>query len=95
MKKRKKMNMNNKVLIKLLIPEIDESFDIFIPINEILWKVKKMIVKSAGDLILKSLDTNKNYILINKNTLEIYPNNIQIAKTDIENGTEIILLSVN
>lgn len=88
------MNMNNKVLIKLLIPEIDESFDIFIPINEILWKVKKMIVKSAGDLILKSLDTNKNYILINKNTLEIYPNNIQIAKTDIENGTEIILLSV-
>ena len=89
------MNMNNKVLIKLLIPEIDESFDIFIPINEILWKVKKMIVKSAGDLTLKSLDTNKNYILINKNTLEIYPNNIQIAKTDIENGTEIILLSVN
>ena len=88
------MNMNNKVLIKLLIPEIDESFDIFIPINEILWKVKKMIVKSAGDLILKSLDINKNYILINKNTLEIYPNNIQIAKTDIENGTEIILLSV-
>ena len=88
------MNMNNKVLIKLVIPEIDESFDIFIPINEILWKVKKMIVKSAGDLILKSLDTNKNYILINKNTLEIYPNNIQIAKTDIENGTEIILLSV-
>lgn len=86
--------MNNKVLIKLIIPEIDESFDIFIPINEILWKVKKMIVKSAGDLILKSLDTNKNYILINKNTLEIYPNNIQIAKTDIENGTEIILLSV-
>ena len=89
------MNMNNKVLIKLVIPEIDESFDIFIPINEILWKVKKMLVKSAGDLILKSLDTNKNYILINKNTLEIYPNNIQIAKTDIENGTEIILLSVN
>lgn len=88
------MNMNNKVLIKLVIPEIDESFDIFIPINEILWKVKKMLVKSAGDLILKSLDTNKNYILINKNTLEIYPNNIQIAKTDIENGTEIILLSV-
>ena len=71
------MNMNNKVLIKLVIPEIDESFDIFIPINEILWKVKKMLVKSAGDLILKSLDTNKNYILIN-----------------IENGTEIILLSV-
>ena len=86
------MNMNNKVLIKLVIPEIDESFDIFIPINEILWKVKKMLVKSAGDLILKSLDTNKNYILINKNTLEIYPNNIQIAKTDIENGTEIILI---
>lgn len=86
--------MNNKVLIKLTIPEIDESFDIFIPINEILWKVKKMLVKSASDLTLKSLDTNKNYIMINKTTLEIYQNNIQISNTDIKNGTEIMLLSI-
>ncbi len=85
--------MNNKVLIKLIIPEIDEDFDIFIPINEILWKVKKMLVKSASDLTLKSLDTSKNYILINKNTLEIYQNNIQVSNTDIKNGTELMLLS--
>ena len=85
--------MNNKVLIKLIIPEIDEYFDIFIPINEVLWKVKKMMVKSASDLTLKSLDTKRNYILVNKNTLEIYQNNIQISNTDIKNGTEIILLS--
>ena len=35
--------MNNKVLIKLIVPEIDEEFDIFIPVNEIIWKIKKCL----------------------------------------------------
>lgn len=33
--------MNNKVLFKLTIPEIDELFDVFIPVDEPTWKIKK------------------------------------------------------
>ena len=41
--------MNNKVLIKLILPELDTSFDILIPVNEIIWKIKKLLVKSVSD----------------------------------------------
>ena len=33
--------MNNKVLVKLLVPELNSSFDIFLPVNELIWKIKK------------------------------------------------------
>ena len=42
--------MKNKVLIKLIVPELDDTFDLFVPVNEVIWKVKKLIVKSISDL---------------------------------------------
>ena len=85
--------MKNKVLIKILVPELDCSFDLFVPVNEIMWKIKKMIVKSISDLTGGSLDTRKEYNFINKLTGKTYENNIILIETDIRNATEIILLS--
>ncbi len=84
--------MNNKVLIQLFVPEIDETFDLFIPVNELLWKVKKLVVKSVYDLTNGEIDPNREYILINKITGEIYKDNIVIRDTNIRNATEIVLL---
>ena len=67
--------MKNKVLIRLYVPEIDFSFDVFIPVNEIIWKVKKLLVKSVSDLTGGILDLESNFTLINKVTSEIYDNN--------------------
>ena len=67
--------MKKKILIKLIVPELEESFDIHIPVNELVWKVRKLIVKSISDLTYKSIPVNDNYILINKETSEIYKNN--------------------
>lgn len=84
--------MKNKVLIKLIVPEIDSSFDLFIPTNEVLWKIKKMLIKSINDLTSDSLDTTKEYVLINKNSSEIYQNNATIYHSNIRNATELVLL---
>ena len=64
--------MNNKVLIKLSVPEIGYSFDVFIPVNEIVWKIKKMLAKSISDLTGGVLNPNANYLLLNKETSEVY-----------------------
>ena len=87
------MKMKNKVLIKLIVPEIGYDFDLFIPVNELVWKVKKLIVKSINDLTGESLDMNKEYILINKISSAIYPNNRTIIDTDIRNASEVVLLT--
>lgn len=86
--------MKNKVLIRLYVPEIDFSFDVFIPVNEIIWKVKKLLVKSVSDLTGGILDLESNFTLINKVTSEIYDNNSIVINTNIRNASELILLSV-
>jgi len=84
--------MENKVLIKLIVPELDESFDIFIPVNELIWKIKKLIIKSISDLTSIPLSIQQDYILINKDTSEIYSNNDLVINTNIRNGSELIIL---
>lgn len=86
--------MNNKVLVKLLVPELDASFDVFIPVNEVVWRVKKIMAKSIFDLTNGDLDVNKEYVLINKLTSKFYENNSIIIDTDIRNATELIFLSI-
>lgn len=86
--------MENKVLIKLIIPDLDEEFDIFIPVNELVWKIKKLLIKSVSDIIKISLDINSQYVLINKDNSRIYNNNEIILNTDIRNATELYLVKV-
>ena len=85
--------MEKKVLIKLLVPELDSTYDAFIPVNEIIWKITKMLTKSVSDLSNTDLGNNKEYLLINKVTTRIYNSNEIVINTDIRNGTELILIS--
>lgn len=86
--------MNNKVLIKLLVPELDTNFDIFIPTNEVIWKIKKLLLKAVSDLEGINLNPKEEYILLNKNTSKIYNNNEIVMNTDIRNSNELILKKI-
>lgn len=85
--------MKNKVLIKLIVPELSECFDIFIPVNELIWKIKKIIIKSISDLENIRLNMDDEFILLNKDNCKIYSNNEIVINTDIRNGSELILIS--
>ena len=85
--------MNNKVLIKLFVPELDVSFDCFVPVNELIWKIKILLVKAVTDLTNTDYGKRQNYILINRNTSEVYPNNVTLIQTNIRNASELILMS--
>lgn len=84
--------MNNKVLVKLLIPELDQSFDIFVPVNELIWRIKLLIIKSISDLTGVSFENPQDFVLINKDTSKIYKNNDIVIDTDIRNSSELILI---
>lgn len=87
--------MKNKVLIKLYVPELNESYDVFIPVNEYIWKIIKLSVKAISDLSNNALDTNKNYYLINIENGNIYQSNQIVINTEIRNSTRLILLANN
>lgn len=82
----------DKVLIKLNFIEIDETFDVFIPVNEVVWKVKKLLIKAAADITQTNLNMDQEYILMNAETNEVYDNNQIIYDTNIRNATEIIMI---
>ena len=84
--------MKNKVLIKIISLEFDTSFDLFIPVNEVVWKIKKMILKSISDLSNVSLSLDSQVLMMNKETSKIYGDNEIIINTDIRNGTELVFL---
>lgn len=86
--------MNNKILIKIIMPEFDLSYDLFIPVNEVVWKLKRLIMKSIQDLSGVSIKNIDEALFINKDNSRIYNNNEIIINTDIRNGTELIFMSV-
>ncbi len=83
--------MNNKVLIKLTVPEINQKFDLFIPVNEIIWKIKKLLIVSIQELCSCTLNDTE-YILINIDNNRKYNNNEIIINTDIRNASELMLI---
>ena len=86
--------MKNKVLIKLIVPELDSSFDVFIPVNELVWKVKKLMIKSVYDLSGKTFEMSKDFYLINQDNGRVYDNNEIVIETDIRNATELLAISI-
>ena len=85
--------MNDKVLVKLDVFGLDETYDVFIPVNELVWKIKAMLAKCVSDLEYLKFNPNEDYLIVNKNTGHVYNNNDVIIDTDIRNGTELLLMS--
>lgn len=85
--------MKNKVMIKAIFPAIDKEYDIKIPVNELVWKVNKLIVKAIYDMNGMKIDLRReNFTMVNKTSGKIYRNNEIVIDTDIRNGTEIVFL---
>lgn len=88
--------MNDKVLVKVISLELDKSYDVFIPVNEYIWKVTKLITKVAFNILGIDVDVARsNYVLVNKQNGRIYKNNEIVIDTDIRNGTQLVLVSVD
>ncbi len=85
--------INNKVLVKLIVPEVDKAFDVYLPINKKIGNIINLLNKAIYDLSageIKQCNTNKLY---NVKTLECYTSDVLLANTNIRNGTELVLIS--
>ena len=87
--------MKNKVLVKISVPELDLETDLFVPVNEVLWKIETLAVIAISDMTGGALSKEGHYILLNKETGKAYNQNTILYDTDIRNATELILISAN
>ena len=85
--------MKNKVIVKAVFPSIDKTYDIKIPVNELVWKVSSLVCKAVYDMNGIPFDINSdNFAIINKDTGTFYDNNSIIIDTDIRNGSELFFV---
>ncbi len=84
----------NKILINLYVPNLNQHYDLFIPVNEFIWKINKLVVKSISDLSDGKLSMNQNYVIANIETGKIYDNNDIVINTDIRNTTKLALIKI-
>lgn len=68
-----------------------DEYQIFIPVNERIIKIKELLINSLIDLSDNQLDKTKNYNLIDPDTGVIYDNNLIVRDTNIKNSKKIIL----
>lgn len=77
----------NKVLVSLYVVSLDKKFEIYFPVNEKIGNILTLIKKS-----LFETDVNKNIILLNLRSGNVYKSNDLVRNTDIKNGANLILV---
>ena len=83
--------MKNKILVQLLVPDIEEKYDVFIPINKKIGNIILLLAKSV-----RELDDNEQIkdtsCLYNRDTGVKYNPDLLIIDSDIRNGTTLVLM---
>lgn len=79
-----------KVLIKLYVPEIDEAYEMFIPINKTIGEISFLLCELVNNLS-KVYPIRNNTRLVNRVTGEIYDRNITVRESNIRNGSQLII----
>ena len=84
--------MNNKFLVRVYVPTIEMSYEVFLPPTKRIDNVIDLLVKAVHDFSKGYYTPSARPSLFNKNTSQRYGMNQDIIDTDIRNGTELILI---
>ncbi len=85
--------MKNKVLVHISVPEIDEEYDIYLPINKKIGNVLLLLNKAINELSNGVLPLSNNNSLYNSFTGERYSFDVLVIDTNIRNGSRLVLLT--
>jgi hypothetical protein len=85
--------MKNKVLVSVSVPEIDQNFDVYLPINKKVGNVINLLNKVISEMTDGEFVLANNNSLYNVSTKGKYQSDILLANTNIRNGTQLVLLS--
>ena len=84
--------MKNKILIELIVPDIDKKFMLFVPINKKVGNIIVLLNKSIAELSGGLFVGNSRTSLYNKATGEKLHFDALIRNTNVRNGSTLILI---
>ena len=85
--------MNNKILIEVIVPLLEENFEIYIPVNKRISTVIKLIEKSLNEITNGYYPTQKeNSVIIDEESGSVFDVNLTVKESKLINGSKIILI---
>ncbi len=82
----------NKVLVELIVPSIDERYNVYFPINRRIGNVicltNKLLFEETNGLYVGSNST----VFCDGETGDVYNMNSLVRETNIRNGSRVIMM---
>lgn len=83
--------MEFKVLVNVFVPEIEQNFEFYIPVNRTIDLVIKIINYAINEMMFGEFPIKDNLQFCNRRTGQVYANSYYVRNTDIKNGTQLVL----
>ncbi len=84
--------MKNKVLVQLVVPILEESYDVFLPVNRKIGNIIGLVSKIVSEISGGYFVANETNSLYSGDTGDKYSMDVLLINTDIRNGSKIILM---
>lgn len=81
-----------KLLVKVYVPNLEKSYEVWIPAQRRIYNIIKLLVEAINDLNNNGYRLSTFPMLYNKNTAEMYDLNAIVSETTMKNGIELILI---
>lgn len=85
--------MNDKVDVEIIVPEIEEKYNVLLPINKRIGTIILLLNKAINELSFGDYNLSNCNKLYNADNLSLYKPESLLLDTDIRNGTRLILFS--
>lgn len=83
---------NHKVLVELIVPTLDEKYNVYFPVNRRIGNVICLLNKILLDETNGLYSGNEKTFLYDSITGNVYDVNSLVRDTNIRNGSVVILL---
>jgi len=84
--------MKNKVIVELLVPELEHSYSLYLPISKRIGDIIQLLYKAVNDFNDVILGDVEKKALYNALSGQRYSPNDLLLNTDIRNGTRLVLM---
>ena len=85
--------MDSKVIVSIIVPELDQVFDVYLPVNKKIGSIVNLLNQAINEITNNIYPRSDQNILYNVNTNKIYDYDLLVQNTDIRNGTHLVLFS--
>ena len=84
--------MENKILVIVYVPLLEDEYSIFIPVNKKIGTIRNNIIQTITELSEGGLKISDQMGLYDSEKATVYDNNVYVNDSGITNGTKLILM---